>query len=637
MMRSYQSILLLFSVMAALFLSVSTCGEALAGDGAQGAAALTGATINLSHDLIRMGIASENLAPDSPSTDARPLFQAALAYAQSHSVRLITLDRGAYYFLTPQTAQIYLEFSQLSDLTVDLADSTIHFAHPVLRGFVLSDCTTVTLTRFSTEFLNQPYTHVRLISVDPLRRSIAYAPLPGWPDPVTFNGLTAPDSTTGPLELWAMVFRNGDIVPATSRMHVVQPVADGVLDLMQDNTPWTQSATLSTLNPGDIVVVTVRGGFGPITVVGSDHVTISDATIHGSSAIAVLFISSSHSVADHVVVTPRHHADNSDLISSNADGIHFSSTGPDNHIRRSFVTRTMDDALAIDSRDLATVVSQSGPRQLTVERSAFLRFPNGTAVTFVDPVTSVESSSATIVMQTPTQTTPPVFNGQVTLTFDHDLPPLVAGTGMAVAGSPARGAGSSIEDNVVLQVPFGRGVWIGGADGVDVARNQIGHTSNGGIAVTDSTINFPTPPSHDIAIRDNLVRGSLGPMASGSGTQIAVGAIMVAPTNNKGQFAGATPDTNISIEHNRVVNSGRTGIWVNGIDGGTISDNIIIGWDRHPELPFFGINAQTRAQLQQDFKQPLVAHNIQDVETRDNVTRQSTATGSEEDLSSAQP
>ena len=90
MMRSYQSILLLFSVMAALFLSVLTCSEALAGDGAQGAAALTGATINLSHDLIRMGIASENLAPDSPSTDARPLFQAALAYAAV--IRLVVLQ-----------------------------------------------------------------------------------------------------------------------------------------------------------------------------------------------------------------------------------------------------------------------------------------------------------------------------------------------------------------------------------------------------------------------------------------------------------------------------------------------------------------------------------------------------------------
>ncbi len=375
-MRSNQVIGLCFRAMTALLLAALIWTGARAANDAPAVAAQTGITINLSHDLVRLGIASENLAPDSPKTDARPLFQATLAYAHSHSVGLITVDRGAYYFLTPQTPQIYLQFSVLSNLTVDLAGSTIFFAHPLLRAFLLSDCTNVALTKFSTEFLNQPFTHVRLTAVDPLRRSLTYATLPGWPDPVTFNGLTPPDSTTGSLELWAMVFRNGDIVAATSRMHVVQPIADGVLDLVQDNTPWTQSVTLSTLNPGDIVVVTVRGGFGPVTVVGSDHITISDATIHGSSAIAVLFISSSHSAADRVRVTPRFRADGSDLISSNADGIHFSSTGPDNHIRHSFVTRTMDDALAIDSRDLATVVSQAGPRQLTVERTAFLRFPD---------------------------------------------------------------------------------------------------------------------------------------------------------------------------------------------------------------------------------------------------------------------
>jgi hypothetical protein len=570
-------------------------------------------------------------------TDARPLFQAALAYAKSHSVRLITLDHGAYYFLTPQTMEIYLQLFMLSNLTVDLADSTIFFAHPLLRGFVISNCTNVTLTRFSTKFLNQPYTHVRLTSVDPLRRSLSYATLPGWPDPVTFNGLTPPDPNTGPLVLWAMVFRNGDIVPATSRMHVAQPIVDGVLDLVQDNTPWTQSATLSTFNPGDTVVVTTRGGSGPVTTVDSDQVTISDVTIHGSSSIAVIFISSSHSVADRVRVTPRQYDGQSDLIASNADGIHFSSTGPDNHIRHSFVTRTMDDALAIESRDLATVLSQTGSRQLTVERTAFLRFPDGTPVTFIDPVTSVELSNAIVVAQTPADTTPPVFNGQVTLTFDRDLPTLDAGTGMGAADGPARGAGSSIEDNVVEGVPFGRGVWIGGADGVSVARNRIGHTSNGGIAVTSSTINFPTPPSHDIAIHDNLVRGSLGPAASGSGTQIAIGAIMVAPANNKGQFSASTPETNISVEHNRIVNSGRSGIWMDGINGVSITDNTILGWDRHPELPFFGVNTQTQVELQQDFKQPLVVHNSEAVETSGNVTRQVTGAGSQEDVSSAQP
>jgi hypothetical protein len=217
---------------------------------------------------------------------------------------------------------------------------------------------------------------------------------------------------------------------------------------------------------------------------------------------------------------PRPH---SGLIASNADGIHFPSSGPDNHIRRSFVTRAMDDALAIDSRDIATVVSQTGRRQLTVDRTAFLRFPNGTEVTFVDPVSAAESSSAKIVSQTPPDSNAPVFDGQVSLTFDRDLPALAPGFGMAVADPSARGAGSSIEGNVVKDIVFGRGVWVAGVQDVAIERNDIGHTSNGGIVVAQDTTYYPTPPAHEIVVRDNIVRGSLGPMASGTGTQIAVG------------------------------------------------------------------------------------------------------------------
>jgi hypothetical protein len=579
------------------------------------------AVINLSHDLVELGIASGNLRPDSPATDARPLFQAALAYAQGHAVHLLTVDRGDYYFLTPQDPQDFLRVSSLSNLTVDLVDSTIHFATGLLRGFAIVDCSNVTLTRFRTEYITPPYTQVRLTYADPLRRSLAYATLPGWADPVAFNALAAPDPNTGPVEFWAMAFRGGDIVPGTSRMHVAQPIASGVLELVQDNTPWTQSATLATLDPGDTVVLAARGGFGPVTVVRGDHVTISEATVQGSSAIAVLFISSSHSVADRVGVMPRRPAD---LIASNADGIHFTSAGPDNHIRRSVVTRTMDDAMAIDSRDLATVVSQTGPRQLKADRTAFLRFPNGTAITFVDPVSAAESASATIVEQTPPDSPAPVFNGEVVLTFDRDLPAITPGSGIALAEASARGAGSSIEDNVARDIVFGRGIWIAGAEDVRVERNAVGHTSSGGIAVAQNTTSYPTPAAHDIVIRDNVVRGSLGPMASGSGTQIAVGAIMVASTNNKNQFSASAANTDIAIERNRVLDSGRTGIWVGELGGGTISGNVIIGWDRHPELPLFGVNPATRAQLLQDFAQALVVRNSASVATSGNVTRMDT-------------
>ena len=71
-------------------------------------------SINLSHDLVRLGIAPQNLPPNSPSVDARPLFQAALQYAGSHGIQLVTLDRGAYYFLTAQDANAYLRFSLMA-------------------------------------------------------------------------------------------------------------------------------------------------------------------------------------------------------------------------------------------------------------------------------------------------------------------------------------------------------------------------------------------------------------------------------------------------------------------------------------------------------------------------------------------
>jgi hypothetical protein len=576
----------------------------------------TGNSVNLSRDLVRLGIAPRNLPVDDPSFDARPLFEAAVQYVRTHHVERLTVDRGAYYFLTPQDSLTYLRFPSLSDLTVDLAGSKIVFAGAFLQGFTLANCDHVTLTNFDIDFLDPPYTQVELVSVDPAARTLSYRTLPNWRDPATFDSAPVPGQASASLVLWAVAFRHGDIMPGTSRMQVVQPITPGLLDLVQDNTPWTQSATLSTLEPGDTIVVTQRGGEPPILAFGGQSITISHGTVRGSSVIALILNGVSHSTADHVRVVPRPGA----LISANADGIHFVDAGPDNHIRHSFVTRTLDDALAIDALDPGTVVRQTGPRQIIVTRRAFMRFADGSDANFVDPVNAQEMPGGTIISQVPPDSGAPVFNGSVTLTFDRDLPALGPGFGMARADADARGAGSSIEDNVVAEVPFGRGVWIAGAEGVKVARNRVGPSSNGGIVVAQDTTFYPVPAARDIVIEDNVVDGSLGPMASGTGTQIAVGAIIVESTTNTNTFSKAMPNTNISILRNEVANSGRTGIWVGELDGGDIRDNVITRWDQHPELPIFGVNAQTRAQLLEDFTRPLVIHDSREVDVRDNVT-----------------
>jgi hypothetical protein len=571
-------------------------------------------TINLSHDLVRLGIAAENLPANDPSFDARPIFQVAVAYAAEHQTTKLTVDRGSYYFLTPEDAQTYLRLPTLSNLTLDLAGSKILFAGAFLQGITLSGCQNVTLTNFDVDFLTPPYTEVTLASVDANARTLGYAPLPGWADPATFDAGAA-NQPPVPVVLWAMAFRHGNIVPGTSRMQVAQPIAGGMLELVQDNTPWTQAATLGTLQEGDTIVVTERGGQPPILAYGGTGITISHGTVRAASAIAVLLNGVSHSTVDGVSVMPRPGS----LISSNADGIHFVDAGADNHIRHSYVTRTMDDALAMDALDSALVVDQTGPQTVAMTRRAYARFADGSAVDFVDPVTDAELPGGVIVSQVPADSSAPVFDGPVTLTFDRALPSLAPGAGMVFSAEDARGQGSSIEDNRVADIVFGRGIWLGGVEGVTVARNAVGHTSNGGIAVFQSTGSvYPLPPAADIAIEDNTVRGSLGPMASGSGTQIAVGAILVDSVNDVSAFVPQPVNRAISILRNTVSESGRSGIWVGEVSGGAIRDNAIVSWNRHPDLPLFGVDATTEAQLKQDFKLAIVVHDSQQVELSNN-------------------
>lgn len=572
-------------------------------------------TINLSHDLVRLGIASQNLAPDNSSLDARPLFQATLQYVKSHNTQLLTLDPGAYYFLTPQNSVAYLSFPELSNLTVDLAGSTIYFAGAFLQGFSLIDCQHVTLTNFKIDFLNPPYTYVQLTTVNTSNRTLTYKTLPSWPDPAT---LTSPTGVS--VVLWAVAFRDGDIAPGTSRMQVAQPITSNTLSLVQDNTPWTQSATLATLQPDDTIIVTQRGGSPAIIATRGDSITISKATIYGGSSFAVLLNAVSNSTVDHVSVMPRE----GNLTSTNADGIHFIDTGSNNHIRNCYVTGTLDDALIMDSYDIATVsvATQSGATQITVNRTAYAHFPNGTIVNFVDPNSANELTGATIVSQNPPDSNPPVFNGTVTLTFNQPLPTLAAGTGMSFATPSQRGAGSSIENNCVGEVPFGRGIWIGGSEGITIKDNNVGSTSNGGIVVYEGIKSYPTPPAHNILIQHNLVYNSLGPMASGSGTQLALGGIMVDSVTYTNAFALSSPNTNISIQNNGVLSSGRSGIWVGQLNGGTILDNAVIRYDQYPNLPIFGVSAAEKTQLLQDFAQPIVTHDNQNVSVSNNFTFQ---------------
>ena len=60
--------------------------------------------LNMSHDLLTLGIAASNIVPNQPNLDSGPLLFQAVAYANQHQLPLLITDRGVCYFLSLQNA-----------------------------------------------------------------------------------------------------------------------------------------------------------------------------------------------------------------------------------------------------------------------------------------------------------------------------------------------------------------------------------------------------------------------------------------------------------------------------------------------------------------------------------------------------
>jgi hypothetical protein len=73
------------------------------------------------------------------------------------------------------------------------------------------------------------------------------------------------------------------------------------------------------------------------------------------------------------------------------------------------------------------------------------------------------------------------------------------------------------------------------------------------------------------------------------------------------------------IQNKFIFDSSRCGIWVGELNGGTIWDNLIVGYDKYPELPLFGVSPQEITQLLQDFTHPIVLHYSQQVTVEDTL------------------
>ena len=251
-------------------------------------------TLNASQDLVRLGIASTNLTPNQPTLDAVPLLSQAAAYAIANGVSVLQVDRGVYYFLTAQNAFVHLGIAQANGLTIDFQGSDLVLSQPTVGGLWLLQSKNAVLENFTLDYAKLPFTQLKVVSVDTTARQIQYTPLPNWPDATTFNQTSVAASGGG---FYFFIFRNGHPAPDLGRMATAPPFTSTQIPVTNDNTPWTTSAFLARIRPGDTLVLTARGGGDAVQVSGCDGCTLRNIKIYSASTWGFDVLNSQNTVS----------------------------------------------------------------------------------------------------------------------------------------------------------------------------------------------------------------------------------------------------------------------------------------------------------------------------------------------------
>jgi hypothetical protein len=197
--------------------------------------------------------------------------------------------------------------------------------------------------------------------------------------------------------------------------------------------------------------------------------------------------------------------------------------------------------------------------------------------------------------------------------FDGTLPPLRNGFGMIFGNSANRGQGTVVEKNIIEDVLFGRGIFLGGISGVTVQKNIVRRTDCGGIVAHQDLSAYPSAPNQNDQILSNTIDGAIGPAAVGTGAIAALGSIFVLATDINFNPLTLPTASNITIANNFIINAGRTGIWAGEMNGGSIQGNTIASFGLYPQLALWGVTQTLANQLVQDFTQSIVLHSSSNV------------------------
>jgi len=582
---------------------------------------LTPTTLNLSQDLVANGIAAQNMVPNSPTLDSRSLFQAGVNYANQHHIPTVTADRGNYYFLTQNSPYQHVFLNAITNVTVDLQYSDLYFAHGNIMGLDLANCVNVTLKNFTADYLQLPFTQVMVTGVNATTRTVNFAQSGAYPLPSFFNSLTVPSGVVND-GYYAFAFRNGVQLRGTGRMAFTGPLNDSSVQIT-DTSPWSQSAEIADIQPGDTLVIIWRAGVGTIFASGCTGLTVQNVSIYASGFIGILTSFGSAITVDHVQVMPRPGTNR--LISTNADGIHLGDAGANNVISNNTVWRGCDDAIAIDGQWYAIVNAPNNGANVQVARHNTAPLAIGVSFDFINITNATVVGTASIIAESPPPNQQAGTDGElITLTLDHAINGLQQNFGVAASDPALRGSGTVISGNLVKQETFARGIYPAGVSNVTITDNLVESTNQSNILVEQDeglTYNYKTGPSSGITIKNNILDHALGYGMPSNGLLSEGGAINVEAFDQNFAWVSTTPFSNIAITGNFVSNSARSGIRMENVAGGQITGNTLLNNGLQPtDYLWYLPCCESLAQVEAEFAQPVVVLSSSAVNNANNTT-----------------
>lgn len=571
-------------------------------------------SLNLSEDLVRLGIASANMVPNDPVVDAGPLFFPAVLYAKNHQIGLVIANPGSYYFHTLQYSGAHVGWDSLSNVIIDLQGSDLYFSNPLVSGMVITNSTNLTLQNFTADYDPLPFTQVRVVSVIAAQRQIQFAVDGNWQNPTVLNAVFAatPNSFQG---VEVHMFRDGRPIPGIARMNAVNPLGSSQFTIAPDPTGYATSAVIAQIRPGDVAFLGMRLGTGPVTVLNCTGCTFRNIASYSGTYWGFNLSRLQSSVLEHLYSIPR---PGTDRLASNYVGLFMADEHQENQLRLNRMIRTMDNAFEYSTAVIGTVKSQISSRSFIVEGSLTSKLASGDAIPSGAAVAFQRLSDGAILNSAVTASgVAPPYSGQpyeVTFTFDRDLPASLVGT-IIYGTSSSQSGGDIIERNAnEEETDCCHAFFITGVVDSVFRGNYVRRSAMAGLETENALQpgNYNSPPANGLAISNNVMDGANFTRTPYPLEQL--GSITTDATNAPALLT-ASPHQNMSITNNFIADAGSAAIWLGNSTGSSVSGNYLLNPNNNPAVEsavsFFG-----PTQL------PLVVSASQNVATSSNTVDQ---------------